>query len=358
MLDPLLQEGVTRKILKEGIKLRRRVYYHSDLFDPTLVNRDIDSVVVRIQPGDVAPDEIEVYAGGHWLCTAVAVTSPKGRLVTREEVAVAQRRQRRGLQAQVKRAHLLADEASVSDMDDTGAPSRATGAGRASKVSSRANVRPGAQPRRNGVPNARRGGSTVPSGHGRRRTHLKHVARGGDVGAVRTLPTAIRRDRAVSTEEVAPVLSAPTAPAPTSPKVVAEPVVPAAAQTSMSGRREGGHVVFPGPSLPTATPNLPPLRPLPPRTMPGTAPLLAASHGGQDTPRRRRVLLRGGVAQSDNTLGGDVAGSGTTGADPGPAVAPAWLVIRGVNHRGMLTEEQKAQARAQHPGWQGRCRWP
>lgn len=109
VLDPLLQEGITRTIHKQGIKLRGRLYFHTDLYDPTLVNRDIDSVVVRVAPGDVVPDEIEVYAGGHWLCTAVAVTSPKGRLVTREEIAEAQRRQRRGLQAHVKHAHRVVD---------------------------------------------------------------------------------------------------------------------------------------------------------------------------------------------------------------------------------------------------------
>jgi putative transposase len=88
-LDILLKEPTNRRVTKEGLKYEGRVYWHIALAG--LVGR---SILVRAEPSYSAPDEIEVFHDGQWICTAFAIDSEMGRSVTRSQVVTAQREQR------------------------------------------------------------------------------------------------------------------------------------------------------------------------------------------------------------------------------------------------------------------------
>jgi len=88
-LDMLLKEAANRRVRKVGIEYETRVYWHTEL--AVLVGED---VLVRAEPHYAAPDEIEVFHRGHWVCTAFATDSEAGRSVTRQEISAAQREQR------------------------------------------------------------------------------------------------------------------------------------------------------------------------------------------------------------------------------------------------------------------------
>lgn len=89
LLDLLLKESATRRVLKEGIKYAGEVYWHAEL--AVLVGAD---VLVRAAPSYRAPDELEVFYAGQWRCTALALSSARGAAIPREVVAAAQQRQR------------------------------------------------------------------------------------------------------------------------------------------------------------------------------------------------------------------------------------------------------------------------
>ncbi|HZU69155.1 MAG TPA: Mu transposase C-terminal domain-containing protein [Ktedonobacteraceae bacterium] len=89
LLDMLLKELTHRHVLKEGIKYAGERYWHPEL--AVLVGEE---VLVRAAPCYTAPDELEVFFGEQWRCTAFALSSPKGQAVQRKEVVEAQRRQR------------------------------------------------------------------------------------------------------------------------------------------------------------------------------------------------------------------------------------------------------------------------
>src|SRR5260221_10738365 len=88
-LDMLLKESATRRVIKTGIKYEARVYWHPDL--ATLVGQD---VLIRAEPSSYAPDEIEVFHRGQWICTAFATDSPAGRTVQPDDISDAQIQQR------------------------------------------------------------------------------------------------------------------------------------------------------------------------------------------------------------------------------------------------------------------------
>jgi putative transposase len=87
-LDILLMESARRKVGKIGIRYRSRKYWHDAL--APLVG---ESVLVRTEPSYAAPDEIEVFHNGAWVCTAFATDSVRGRRVRPSDVAAAQRMQ-------------------------------------------------------------------------------------------------------------------------------------------------------------------------------------------------------------------------------------------------------------------------
>ncbi|NWJ94199.1 MAG: DDE-type integrase/transposase/recombinase [Chloroflexi bacterium] len=96
LLDLLLKEPEKRRIIKEGIKYKNRLYWAVEF--ASLVGQD---VIIRSGPYEVS-DEIEVFYDGQWLCTAVATDSEKGKLVTGEQVKAAQRNQREALNKEIK----------------------------------------------------------------------------------------------------------------------------------------------------------------------------------------------------------------------------------------------------------------
>lgn len=98
-LDILMLEPASRRVIKEGIKYQGRMYWHQEL--ATFVGQD---VVVRAQPHYAAPDEVEVFADGRWICTAFATDSSRGYAVGREEVAGAQRAQREAATEAIRNA--------------------------------------------------------------------------------------------------------------------------------------------------------------------------------------------------------------------------------------------------------------
>lgn len=88
-LDVLLLEPDSRKVTKQGIEYKNRIYWHAAL--ATLVHAD---VLVRSVPSPFAPDEIEVYHDGHWMCTAFAIDSDRGMSIAPDQIRSAQRDQR------------------------------------------------------------------------------------------------------------------------------------------------------------------------------------------------------------------------------------------------------------------------
>ncbi len=106
LLDVLLKEAAQRRVLKEGIKYLGRIYWHADL--ATLVGED---VLVRAAPSYMAPDELEVYCGEQWRCTAFALDSAKGLALPRSVVTEAQRHQRETARRRIAKAQARAKEA-------------------------------------------------------------------------------------------------------------------------------------------------------------------------------------------------------------------------------------------------------
>lgn len=104
-LDTLLLEATNRNVIKTGIKYEARQYWHTEL--ATIVGQQ---VLIRADTAYEAPDEIEVYHDGHWLCTAFALDSERGRSVTQVEIAAAQRQQREAARQQVNAAKTLIQE--------------------------------------------------------------------------------------------------------------------------------------------------------------------------------------------------------------------------------------------------------
>ncbi|MBU0492761.1 MAG: DDE-type integrase/transposase/recombinase [Chloroflexi bacterium] len=98
-LDMLLKEPEHRRVIKVGIKYENRVYWHSTL--PALVGKD---VLVRAEPHYAAPDEIEVFHRGKWICTAFATDSEVGHSVTPQEISAAQREQRTAIRRVITEA--------------------------------------------------------------------------------------------------------------------------------------------------------------------------------------------------------------------------------------------------------------
>lgn len=111
LLDILLLEPTACKVIKEGIKYRGRKYWHADL--AVLVSR---SVLVRADTRYAAPDEIEIYHDGKWVCTAFALDSERARAVTPEDVREAKKRQRGAARSEVldARASLKAIEDQIA----------------------------------------------------------------------------------------------------------------------------------------------------------------------------------------------------------------------------------------------------
>ncbi len=87
-LAVLLKERKTRRVIKKGIRFKNRFYWDKALAG--LVGQD---VLIRVGPSYVAPDDIEVFHDGRWVCTAYAIDSKMGKMVTRGEIAAAQREQ-------------------------------------------------------------------------------------------------------------------------------------------------------------------------------------------------------------------------------------------------------------------------
>ena len=105
-LDALLTKAEGRKAEKTGIQYRNRVYW----------SRAIGSVVgkhvlIRAIPSYAAPDEIEVFYGDRWVCTADAIDSEKGKAVTVEEVREAQHEQRQQIRQRIHEARDAVAEA-------------------------------------------------------------------------------------------------------------------------------------------------------------------------------------------------------------------------------------------------------
>ncbi len=100
LLDMLLKEPATRRVLKEGIKYAGERYWHPEL--AILVG---EYVLVRAAPHYTAPEEIEVFFEGKWRCTAFSVGSPRGQTLERQVVVEAQRRQRAHARSRIKAAH-------------------------------------------------------------------------------------------------------------------------------------------------------------------------------------------------------------------------------------------------------------
>jgi len=104
LLDMLLKEPARRRVGKTGIQFGGRHYWHTEL--APLVNTD---VFVRVDTRFEIPDEIEVFYDGHWLCTAFATDSERGRSVTREEIACAQSSQMSYVREELAKAQAICE---------------------------------------------------------------------------------------------------------------------------------------------------------------------------------------------------------------------------------------------------------
>lgn len=88
-LDVLLMSSETRRVLKTGIKYAGRQYWHPNL--AVLVG---DSVALRIEPSYSAPDTVEVFHNGQWVCTAYADDTAEYKNIPRELISNAQLEQK------------------------------------------------------------------------------------------------------------------------------------------------------------------------------------------------------------------------------------------------------------------------
>lgn len=96
LLDEFLGKPEYRSVGKIGIQYNARLYWHSDL--NSLVK---EQVMIRSDPSYYAPDTIEVYYNGYWLCQAIAIDSEAGLKITGYDVSAAQRRMRQNLREQI-----------------------------------------------------------------------------------------------------------------------------------------------------------------------------------------------------------------------------------------------------------------
>jgi putative transposase len=98
-LDILLHERANRRVFKDGIHYRDRIYWHQTL--PTLIGSD---VLIRTAPIYRPPEEIEVFQDEYWICTAIATDSDLSQGVTREEMGKAKQEQKGHWNRQIKEA--------------------------------------------------------------------------------------------------------------------------------------------------------------------------------------------------------------------------------------------------------------
>ena len=121
LLDMLLKEPATRRVLKEGIKYAGERYWHPEL--SVLVG---ESVLVRAAPHYTAPEELEVFFEGKWRCTAFALSSSQGQTIERQVVVDAQRRQRAHARSRIKAAREMVRSTSSSSSSSTTSPTPPT----------------------------------------------------------------------------------------------------------------------------------------------------------------------------------------------------------------------------------------
>ena len=105
-LDLLMLEAHSRTVSKKGIHYASRIYWHSEI--ACLVG---EQVLIRADTRFGSPDEIEVFHGEKWVCTAFATDSEQGTAVTPEQVSEAKKAQRRKLMDKAKNAKQIARRA-------------------------------------------------------------------------------------------------------------------------------------------------------------------------------------------------------------------------------------------------------
>ncbi|NJN68586.1 MAG: DDE-type integrase/transposase/recombinase [Chloroflexaceae bacterium] len=98
ILQILLKEPFRRKVVKKGIKIEGRWFWHSELAE--IVG---EHVTVRIGTTYEKPEEIEVFHNDQWFCTAFWVASPQGQEVDPLEVYEAKKSQKRVIIRRYKR---------------------------------------------------------------------------------------------------------------------------------------------------------------------------------------------------------------------------------------------------------------
>lgn len=103
LLDILMMEAHTRKVGKAGIRFMNRTYWHPDLGG--VADRE---VLIRSPERYFPPDEIMVFDGKKKVCLAYADDSEKGLMVSRADIAAAQRAQMRQLTDELKEAKVFA----------------------------------------------------------------------------------------------------------------------------------------------------------------------------------------------------------------------------------------------------------
>lgn len=104
LLDMLLKEPARRRVGKIGIQFGGRNYWHTEL--APLVGKD---VLIRVDTRFETPDEVEVFYDGHWLCSAFAADSERGRSVTRDEIAFAQTSQTFSIREELAEAQAICE---------------------------------------------------------------------------------------------------------------------------------------------------------------------------------------------------------------------------------------------------------
>lgn len=112
-LDILLMEAQSRRVQKFGIAFGGRTYWHPEL--GLLVGRD---VIVRSPHPYLAPDTVEVFFGERWICSAFATDSQRGRDLTRDEIASAQRQQKKEFRSEIAQSRVAYEQA-LHDVEST-----------------------------------------------------------------------------------------------------------------------------------------------------------------------------------------------------------------------------------------------
>lgn len=96
-LDMLLLESKRCTVQKDGIAFKTKKYWHPDL--APLVR---EKVLIRADTRYEAPEEIEVFHDGQWICTAFDQNSERGRRVTDADIGRAKKQQRRQANENIK----------------------------------------------------------------------------------------------------------------------------------------------------------------------------------------------------------------------------------------------------------------